>query len=756
MKSRSKIIAFFLIVILFFSLAGTTVKGIAEKINLGLDLQGGFEVLYEVSPVDKSEKVTKRLLESTVQTLNDRVNRLGISESSIDIEGEDRIRVQLAGVTDQKEARDMLATSAQLSFRDVEDNELLNGSDVKEGSAKQDYDQQSNSPIVTLKLKDADKFGKVTSKLKDRDDPETPYQDNLLVIWMDYIDGEDSFAKEYNKSDHKYVSAPQVSQTLNTNDVMITGNFTVESAKQLADVINSGSLPVHMKELYSTSVGAQFGDQALNKTMFAGFVGVGLVLLFMLAFYRFTGMIAAINLSIYIYLILLIFELMNGVLTLPGIAALILGVGMAVDANVISFERIKEEIRIGKSIPVAFKNGMKNSFSTILDANLTTLLAAVILFIFGTSSVKGFATMLVVSILVSFITAVFGTRLLLGLWVKAKFFKKHPTWFGVNKAHIGSLSDEQTEPTFLGKERNVVKHRKKFFTVSIVLIILGAISLGVFKINPGIDFTSGSRVELLANEKLTTEKVNKEWESLGLEPKSTVISGDKQNTAVSRFDKVIKEDQMNDIKKEFKEKYGSEPSVSIVSPIVGKELVKNAVYALGLALIGMIIYVSIRFEIYFATTAIITLLHNVFLTLAIFSVIGLEFDITIVAAILTIVGYTINDTIVIFDRINENLRLEKHVKSFKQLALIVNRSIVQSFTRSLNTSLTTLLAVISFLILGAQSIQGFAVAMAFGLVIGAYSSIFIAAPLWLVWRGRTIERKPIIHKKKKKIEGPQV
>src|SRR5699024_3047539 len=163
----------------------------------------------------------------------------------------------------------------------------------------------------------------------------------------------------YNKSDHKYVSAPQVSQTLNTNDVMITGNFTVESAKQLADVINSGSLPVHMKELYSTSVGAQFGDQALNKTMFAGFVGVGLVLLFMLAFYLFPDMIAAINLSIYIYLILLIFELMNGVLTLPGIAALILGVGMAIDANVISFERIKEEIRIGKSIPVAFKNGMK-------------------------------------------------------------------------------------------------------------------------------------------------------------------------------------------------------------------------------------------------------------------------------------------------------------------------------------------------------------------------------------------------------------
>src|SRR5699024_6593747 len=312
MKSRGKIVAFFLIVLLLLGLVGTTVTGIAKKINLGLDLQGGFEVLYEVSPVDDSQEVTQKTLESTVKILNDRVNGLGISETSIDIEGSDRIRVQLAGVEDQEQARDMLATSARLTCRDVDDNKLLDGSDVKEGSAKQDFHPEKNTPIVTLQLKDASKFADVTTKIKNMGPP-----DNLLVIWMDYQEG-DSFAEEAQKDEPKFVSSPGVSETLNTTNVMIEGNFTVESAKYLADIINSGSLPVNMEELYSTSVGAQFGEQALNQTIFAGIVGIGLIFVFMLVVYRLPGLIAVINLSIYIYLILLVFNLMNGVLTLPG------------------------------------------------------------------------------------------------------------------------------------------------------------------------------------------------------------------------------------------------------------------------------------------------------------------------------------------------------------------------------------------------------------------------------------------------------
>ncbi|CDQ39464.1 MULTISPECIES: protein translocase subunit SecDF [Virgibacillus] len=756
MKNRGRIVAFFLIVLIFAGTIGTTVTGITKDINLGLDLQGGFEVLYEAEPVDGNQEMDRGLLESTVETLNDRVNRLGISEASIDIEGENRIRVQLAGVEDQTEARELLSTAAQLSFRDVNDKELLNGNDVKEGSAKQDFDPNSNQPIVTLQLKDAEKFADVTSQIKNMDNPETPYPDNLLVIWMDYKEG-DSYAEEYQKEDPKFVSAPSVSETLNTNNVMISGNFTVDSAKQLANIINSGSLPVHLEEIYSTSVGAQFGEQALDKTVFAGFIGVGLIFLYMIAVYRFPGFIAVINLSIYIYLILLVFELMNGVLTLPGIAALILGVGMAVDANVITFERIKEEIRAGKSIIASFKAGTKNSLSTILDANITTLLAASVLFIFGTSSVKGFATMLIVSILVSFVTAVFGTRLLLSLWIKTKFIKNRPSWFAVKRADIKDIKQKgEEEPKLFNRSLNVVQHRKKFFMVSLIMVILGIGSLFIFKLNPGIDFTSGSRIEILAENTITTEEVEQGFDELGLEAKSIVSTGEDGESAVARFDTVLSQDTIAEVKSYFDNAYGNEPSISVVSPIVGEELVKNAAYAVGIASIFMILYVTIRFEFFFAITAIIALLHDAFFTIAIFSITQIEFDVTIVAAILTIVGYSINDTIVTFDRIRENLRKRKKVKSFKELAVIVNRSLVQTFMRSINTSVTTLIAVLAFLFLGAQSIGGFAIALAVGLLAGTYSSLFLAAQLWLVWRGKMIKKKPVDFTKKKKVEGPQV
>src|SRR5690625_921799 len=585
MKNRGNIIAFFLIVLIFFETIVQNDNGITMYINLGVDLQGGFEILYEVEPADENQTVTRKLVEGTVQTLNERVNRLGISESTIDIEGEDRIRVQLAGVEDQTQAREMLATSARLSFRDVTDKEYLDGADVKEGSAKQDFDPQSNAPIVTLKLKDAKKFGEITNTIKDMGPG-----DNLLVIWMDYEKG-DSFAEESKKKEPKYVSAPSVTERLNTSDVQINGDFTVESAKQLADIINSGSLPVHMEELYSTSVGAQFGEQALNKTVFAGIVGIGLIFAFMIAVYRFPGLIAAINLSIYIYLILLVFELMNGVLTLPGIAALILGVGMAVDANVITFERIKEEMRAGKSVLVSFKAGTKNSLATIVDANITTLLAASILFIFGTSSVKGFATLLIISIFISFITAVFGTRLLLSLWIKTKFLKNRPGLFGVKKATIRDIKDTgEAEPTLFKQQVNIVQHRRKFFMFTGMILILGIASLAIFKLNPGIDFTSGSRIDILADESLTTEEVEQELEEVNLEAKSVVLSGDNNDTAVVRYDTVLSEDNIAEVKQVFNEKYGHEPNVSVVSPIVGQELVKNAIYALGIALIKMIIY----------------------------------------------------------------------------------------------------------------------------------------------------------------------
>ncbi|MFG6148407.1 protein translocase subunit SecDF [Halobacillus sp. B23F22_1] len=757
MVKRGRIVAFFLAVILVAATIGTTVTGVTKDINLGLDLQGGFEILYDVETIDENQEVSQQVLESTVQSLYERVDVLGISETNISIESGDRIRVQLAGVQDQQEARELLSTTAQLSFRDVEGNEYMDGSDIREGSAQQSYDQ-NNAPIVTLEVKSASEFYDVTQEIANKEPVEgATYPPNLLVIWLDY-DEDIAFEEEYGSEDPAYVSAPQVSQGIRSNTVQIEGDFTQESAQQLADILNAGSLPVELEETYSTSVGAQFGEQAMQKTIYAGFIGVALIFLYMLFYYRFPGIISVITLSAYIYLILVVFELLNGVLTLPGIAALILGVGMAVDANIITYERIKEELKSGKSIMAAFKSGNKRSLATILDANITTLIAATVLFIFGTSSVKGFATMLIVSILVSFVTAVYGTRLLLGLWVKSRFLTKRPGWFGVKKDQIHSLDEgEEVEPKFMNRKLDLIKYRKRFFALSLALLAAGAIALGIFKLNLGIDFTSGSRVEILAEESISTEEIEEAFENeLNVSPKQVVLSGENNDIAVTRFDSELSQDKIAEIQNYFSEEYGSSPNVSTVSPIVGQELAKNAALAVLYASIGIIIYVTFRFELFFAITAILALLHDAFFIIALFSITRLEFDITIIAAILTIVGYSVNDTIVTFDRIRENLKFKKKVKSFKELAKVVNDSLLQTMARSLNTVLTVVFAAAMLFIFGASSITNFAFALVVGLTAGTYSSLFIAAQLWLVWRGKNIKNKPIEYIKKKNTGGPQV
>ncbi|WP_117161575.1 protein translocase subunit SecDF [Paraliobacillus sp. X-1268] len=748
MVKRGRIIAFFLIVLVLAGTIGTTITGVTKDIKLGLDLQGGVEILYDVEALDGGEIDTADL-EATVESLRQRVDVLGVSEPNFNIEEPNRIRVQLAGIENEDEARELLSTSAQLSFRDVNDVEYLNGSDIVEGSARQDFDATTNQPIVTVQFKDASAFAEVTSEI-------SQMEDNRLAIWMDYQEG-DSFEEESQKAEPKYISAPAVSYTIDQPNVQIDGSFTVESAKQLADILNAGSLPVNLTEEYTTSVGAQFGLQALDKTVFAGMLGVASIFLFMLVYYRFPGFIAVVTLSMYIYLVLLVFELMNGVLTLPGIAALILGVGMAVDANIITYERMKEELKQGKSISAAFKSANSNSLSTIFDANITTLIAASVLFAFGTSSVKGFATLLIVSIILSFITAVFGSRFFLGLWVKSRFLNKRPSWFGVRKTDIKDIADTtEVEPKVFGRQVDFVKHRNKFFALSGILVITGIACLSIFGLNLGIDFESGSRVEINVGEPVAVEQIEQDFKEIGLEAENIVLSGNANDIAVARFDTKLEQDTVADVRTYFNETYGSDPNVSTVSPVVGQELAKNALYAVIIASIGIIIYVTIRFEYYFALTAILALLHDAFFILAIFSITQLEFDITIIAAILTIVGYSINDTIVTFDRIRENLKAKKRVRTFEALSEIVNRSLMQTLGRSINTVLTVIIAAVFLYIFGATSITNFSFALVVGLIAGTYSSLFIAAQVWLIWRGKNIKEKPIIYAEKKRNDGPQV
>lgn len=733
MVKRSRIVAFLLIIVLAAGLMGGTTKDILKNINLGLDLQGGFEVLYKVETLD-GKKVNEDVLNSTVQALDKRINVLGVSEPSIQIEGNDRIRVQLAGVTDQNEARELLSTEANLTFRDIENNQLLDGTDLVQGGASQEFDQY-NKPSVSLKLKDANKFKEITEKVIG----------NPLVIWLDFEEG-DSYAAEAVKADPKYLSAPMVSEVINSDTVSITGNFTLEEATNLAELLNAGALPVKLTEEYSTSVGAQFGDQALKETVLAGIIGVGAVFVFMLLYYRLPGLVAIVSLSIYVYLNILVLDLINGVLTLPGIAALILGVGMAVDANIITYERIKDEIRVGKSLKAAYQAGNKNSLSTIFDANLTTILAAVVLFIYGTSSVKGFATLLIISILVSFLTAVYGTRLLLGLLVNSRWFDKKSSWFGVGKKdikHISENYDTLTLPTKFDRI-DFVKYKNVFFAISGALIGIGIVILFIFKLNLGIDFSSGSRIEIMADKSLTTNEIEQELDKLNIQADDIVLSGDNNESAAIRIKGDLSQEEINTIKADFKEVYGNDPSVSSVSPTVGKELAKNAFYALIFASIGIILYVTIRFEIYMAMAAIVALLHDVFFIIVIFSFTRLEVDITFIAAVLTIVGYSINDTIVTFDRIRENLVKKKRIKTAQEIKDIINVSIRQTFARSLNTVITVVICVIALLLFGSESIKNFSLALLIGLIGGAYSSIFIASQLWYVWKKKELKKKGIL------------
>ncbi|HCY9679069.1 TPA: protein translocase subunit SecDF [Staphylococcus aureus] len=751
MKKSSRIIAFLLLVVLLFAGMAATYKSVIKNVNLGLDLQGGFEVLYQVDPLNKGDKIDKKALQSTAQTLENRVNVLGVSEPKIQVEEPNRIRVQLAGVTDQNEARKILSSQANLTIRDAEDKVKLSGSDIKQGSAKQEFKQETNQPTVTFKVKDKNKFKKVTEEISKK-------RDNVMVVWLDFKKG-DSYKKEAQKKNPKFISAASVDQPINSDSVEISGGFKgqegVKKAKQIAELLNAGSLPVDLKEIYSNSVGAQFGQDALDKTVFASFIGVALIYLFMLGFYRLPGLVAIIALTTYIYLTLVAFNFISGVLTLPGLAALVLGVGMAVDANIIMYERIKDELRIGRTIKQAFSKANKSSFLTIFDSNLTTVIAAAVLFFFGESSVKGFATMLLLGILMIFVTAVFLSRFLLSLLVSSNIFKNQYWLFGVkkNKRHdINEGVDVHDLKTSFEKW-NFVKLAKPLIGVSILIVVVGLVILYIFKLNLGIDFSSGTRVDFQSKQAITQQKVEQVVKGSGLKADQIQINGKDNKVATVQFKDDLTRAQDNKLSDNIKSKFGDTPQINTVSPIIGQELAKNAMLALIYASIGIIIYVSLRFEWRMGLSSVLALLHDVFIIVAIFSLFRIEVDLTFIAAVLTIVGYSINDTIVTFDRVRENLQKVKVITTTEQIDDIVNRSIRQTMTRSINTVLTVIVVVVAILFFGAPTIFNFTLALFIGLISGVFSSISIAVPLWGIMKKRQLKKSPkhklVVYKEKK-------
>ena len=711
-----------------------------KSLNFGLDLQGGFEILYEVSPIDGS-KMTKDKLNATYKSMLKRIDTLGVSEPEITLEGNDKIRVKLAGVTNKDEARETLSTVATLTFRDSEDN-LLMSSDVLEAGGARLTTDANGRPAVSLAVKDKDTFYKVTNAVKD-------YENNVIVIWLDYNEMTDSYASEASMcgtSESNCISSATVTQGF-ASDVIIQGNFTEEEASNLVDLINSGSLPAKLTEISSKTVGASFGDATLTMTMYAGIAGVLAIIILLIGIYNFAGIISAVSILLYTLFVFAAFWLIGGVLTLPGIAALILGIGMAVDANVLTYSRIKEELLKGRSLETAFKNGSKASFGTILDANLTTLLVAIIMFYLGESSVKGFATMLIINIIVTMVTMVFITRILMKMFVKTKYFDNKLNFFiGVHEENINKEEKKSTY-NYLGLS--------KFFAAFSLVVILASVVMFAFKgMNLGIDFQAGSDITLATTE-VSEKDLRSGLKELKLDEVSIDITSSETDIRVSDE---LKEDEINKVESYFLDKYNASVDIGVVSNVVKQDLIKNAIFSIVISLIGIILYITFRFKFSYGISSVICLVHDALMMVASVILLRVEVNSMFIAAVLAIIGYSINNTIVVFDRVRENLRKkDKENLNKEELKDVVNISIKETMARSIYTSLTTLLPVIALLVMGSREILTFNVAMIVGLIAGTYSSLLLAGWLYVFFaskkKNNNKKRKVVKEVSEKTIKG---
>lgn len=711
-----------------------------KSLNFGLDLQGGFEILYQVSPIDGS-KMTKDKLNATYKSMLKRIDTLGVSEPEITLEGNDKIRVKLAGVTNKEEARETLSTVATLTFRDSEDN-LLMTSDVLEAGGARLTTDQNGRPAVSLAVKDKDTFYKVTNAVKD-------YENNVIVIWLDYNEMTDSYASEGSMcgtSESNCISSATVSEGF-ASDVIIQGNFTEEEASNLVDLINSGSLPAKLTEISSKTVGASFGDATLTMTMYAGIAGVLAIIILLIGIYNFAGIISAVSILLYTLFVFAAFWLIGGVLTLPGIAALILGIGMAVDANVLTYSRIKEELLKGRSLETAFKNGSKASFRTILDANLTTLLVAIIMFYLGESSVKGFATMLIINIIVTMVTMVGITRILMKMFVKTKYFdNKLNLFIGV---HEENIKEEKKKPTYnyLGLS--------KFFAAFSLVVILASVIMFTFKgMNLGIDFQAGSDITLSTTE-VSEKDLRSDLKELKLDEVSIDVTSSETDIRVSDE---LKEDEIAEVESYFLDKYNASVDIGVVSNVVKQDLIKNAIFSIVISLIGIILYITFRFKFSYGISSVICLVHDALMMVASVILLRVEVNSMFIAAVLAIIGYSINNTIVVFDRVRENLKKkDKENFSKDELKEVVNISIKDTMARSIYTSLTTLLPVIALLVMGSREILTFNVAMIVGLIAGTYSSLLLAGWLYVSFaskkKNNNKKRKIVKEVSEKTIKG---
>ena len=678
--------------------------GIGEdmSIPLGLDLSGGVSITYQ--GVDENPSAED--MSDTIYKLQKRVDSYS-TEASVYQVGDDRITVEIPGVQDANEILEDLGNPGSLEFQMPDGSVFMTGDMVEDAQGATATDRYGNKQyIVSLKLTDegAKIFGEVTSENIGK---------NLPIVY----DGET-------------ISYPQVQSAITGGEAQITGMSSFEEADNLATQIRIGSLSLQLSELESSVVGAQLGSQAIASSLKAGAIGLAIVMVFMIVMYAVPGIAASLALAIYTTLVIATLYLFDITLTLPGIAGIILGIGMAVDANVIVFARIREEIATGKSVQTSMKIGFQKAMSAILDGNITTLIASVVLMALGSGTVKGFAYTLMIGIILSLFTAMVVTRYILySLYA-----------LGLKSEKLYGRAKERKSIDFIGK-------KAVFFTISGIIIAAGLISMGVHSategkaLNYGLDFMGGTSTTADFGKDMTIEDIENDIvpyveEVTGdSDVQATKVEGTTQVTIKTRTLSLDERQELEDTLAENCDVDASTITSQSISSTISGEMRSDALKAVIVSCIFMLLYIWFRFkDIRFAASAILALVHDVLVVITVYALVRISVGSTFIACVLTIVGYSINDTIVIFDRIRENLALKTGKQTAEDLREIANKSLTQTLSRSINTSITTFIMVVMLYILGVASIRDFSLPLMAGLVCGAYSSICIATELWYVMK----------------------
>ena len=686
---------------------GPTGTGSAKNIITGLDLAGGVSITYTTVG---DETPSAEDMSDTIYKLQQRVQQYS-TEAQVYQEGDNRINIEIPGVSDANKILEELGKPGSLEFTLADGTEVLTGMDVESAEAAVSQDNMKNREYVVelvLTSEGASKFATATSE---------NIGNQISIVY-----------------DGNIISAPRVESAITGGRAQITGMADQEEAERLASSIRIGSLSLELEELRSNVVGAQLGEEAISTSLTAGAIGLAIVIVFMAIVYLIPGVAAGISLLIYTALMLVMLNAFDITLTLPGIAGIILSIGMAVDANVIIYARIREEIAAGKSVQGAIQTGFQKALSAIVDGNITTLIAALVLGMMGTGSVKGFAQTLAMGIVLSMFTALVISRLL------------------VNAFYALGLKDEK----YYGKQKerktvNFLSKKNICFIVSLVLIIAGPVTMGVFSssegkaLNYSLEFMGGTSTNVTFNEDMSIADIDSK-----VKPVVQGVTGDAdiQTQKVSGTNQVIIKtreltlDERQSLNEALKESFDVDESLitaESISSTVSNEMRSDAVVAVIVATICMLLYIWFRFkDVRFATSAVAALVHDVLVVLAFYAVSRISIGNTFIACMLTIVGYSINATIVIFDRIRENL---KAMSKKTELSEVVNASITQTLTRSIYTSFTTFVMIAVLYVLGVPSIREFALPLIVGVVCGGYSSVCITGALWYVMKTKLGKKK---------------